>query len=329
MHILCDSSDFARDIIPPEAAARLSPDLPSHPALRSLADEFLGKGGSIYFAALPGDIWPYLVLARFAPQSQYDRMIQLARTERKLPDRLVCVAGSGNGFHGFKSRPWSAAAGNLHVTVHVAPNQAIERFETAFTVLAALSVVDTIDSVPGLERRAQIKWVNDVLVDGAKVAGTLAYTLTQGTTVSSAVIGIGLNVETAPEVPRTSLVPAVGALHDFAAGAPEATLASVLASLLDALDGNYRTLLEEGYGPLLARYKERANIVGRRIAICADDARPEPEVIREGVVIAMGDGLELYLDDGEEPVTRGRLVLLDTPNQDTTTPQLGRSEGEG
>jgi BirA family biotin operon repressor/biotin-[acetyl-CoA-carboxylase] ligase len=244
-------------------------------------------------------------------------MIQLVRGEEGLPDRLVCVAGSGRGFHGFKGRPWSADAGNLHVTVHLAPNKTIERFHSAFTVLAALSVVDAIDAVPGLERRARIKWVNDVLLGGAKVAGTLAYTQTQGSYVSSALLGIGLNVETAPVVERTPFVPAAGAVRDFAPDAEGVTQRDMLANLLSALDGNYRTLLEDGFPALLERYEIRSGMVGSRVVLHLEDEGSHPPVISEGRVVALGDGLELYLEGREEPITRGRLVFVESAWRDS------------
>ena len=328
MLIICDNDDYAAELLPPEAAHGLSAEFMSQPTLHWLAHEFLGQGEGTRSASLPGDDWPYLVLSRFSPRSQYDQMIQLARSKEDLPDRLVCVAGSGDGFHGFKGRPWSAAAGNLHVTLHVAPKRPIERFDTAFTVLAALSVVDAIDAVPGMEGRARIKWVNDVLIGDAKVAGILAYTLTQGSTVSSAVLGIGLNVETAPTVDRTPFVPAVGALHDFVPDALEASRRGMLANLLRALDRNYRALLDDGYGPLLERYERRSSLVGRRVAIYAEDAGADPSVTREGRVVSLGAGLELYLDDddGKQPVTRGRLMFFEPEHHDSKHPE-GAQDG--
>jgi BirA family biotin operon repressor/biotin-[acetyl-CoA-carboxylase] ligase len=292
------------------------PGTPPDSTARRLAQEFLGSREHAQSAFWPGQPWQYLVLSRYSPRSQYDRMIQLLRGEEGLPDRLVCVAGSGQGFHGFKGRPWSADAGNLHVTVHLAPNQTVERFHTAFTVLAALSVVDAIDAVPGLDRQARIKWVNDVLLGGAKVAGTLSYTQTQGTHVSSALLGIGLNVETAPVVERTPCVPAVGAVADFAPGAEGATQRDLLANLLSALHGNYRTLLDDGVRPLLDRYRIRSGIVGSHVAVYGEDPGSDPSVISEGRVAALGDGLELYLEGREEPITRGRLVFVESAWRD-------------
>jgi BirA family biotin operon repressor/biotin-[acetyl-CoA-carboxylase] ligase len=256
-------------------------------------------------------------------------MIELARGRRRLPDRLACIAGSGDGFHGFKGRPWSAAPGNLHATFHLTPNKTVERFDTAFTVLAALAVVDAVDAVPGLSGRARIKWVNDVLVDDAKVAGILSYTQTRNQTVSDAVLGIGLNVETAPRVERTLFVPSVAALRDVAGATAPVTQRGVLHHLLDAVGRNYRTVLDGGYGALLERYRDRSCIVGSRVAVCEEGSEDDPEVLIQGRVAALGEGLELYFEGREEPVSRGRLMLMEPARahrpQEASTPPHARS----
>lgn len=309
MLVLSDRLDYAAEVLPHEAGCRLASGSVTDPTALRLARDLLGGDDSLCSVTVPGQPWSYLLLTPWTPSSQYDRMIELARGGDDLPDRLVCVAGSGDGFHGFKGRPWSAPAGNLYVIVHVAPGRTVERFETAFTVLAALSVVEAIDAVPGLEGRAGIKWVNDILLDDAKVAGVLAYTLTQKTTVSSAVLGIGLNVGATPEVEPTPFTPVVGALKELAPDPLAAREAVVLSALLEALNRNYETLLEEGYRPLLDRYRERSLVMEAPVTICREESDADPVVIAEGRVVAMGDGLELVLEDREKPVTRGRLIL--------------------
>lgn len=325
MQLICDSPDFARQMLPGEALDGLSGDPITDPTLRSLAHEFLEQGADISSAALPSEAWRCLVLARHAPRSQYDRMIGLARSGIRVPDRTLCLAGAGDGFHGFKGRPWTALPGNLHLTVHLAPRRPVEQFQVAFTVMAVLSVVDALERIPELQDRARIKWVNDVLVDGAKVAGVLAYTLTQGSTVSAAVLGIGVNVETVPDVPRDRFVPAVASLRRLAPGAPGVTQGRVFAALMETLDANYRVLLGEGYPPLLARYRERSCVQGARVAIGSEDGDGDAAVLRRGRVTGLGSGLELYLDDSPEPVTRGRLMLLDQTTVETPAPEAAGS----
>ncbi len=268
--------------------------------------------------------WTHLLLAETADRSNYDRLIELVRAGRILPDRLLCLAGSGRGFHGFKGRHWAAVPGNVHLSVHLAPQRAIERFEVAFMALAAVAVVEAIDRVSGIEQRPGIRWVNDIVFGPAKVGGVLAYTHARRTTVNAAILGIGVNVLTRPEVEPTPFVPSVTALaeHTRTAAAtpePDATvplLATFLARLLDALDRNYRTLLDRGHRPIVEAYRSRSVVVGREVEIRAEDSDAEPRVMARGVVRAIGDGLELFLEGRNEPVTRGRIVVVDPPEPD-------------
>jgi len=59
-------------------------------------------------------------------------------------------------------------------------------------MVASLAVADSIEQVTGL--KAQLKWPNDVLVNGKKVCGILVESDVKGDKVDCAVIGIGINV---------------------------------------------------------------------------------------------------------------------------------------
>lgn len=73
-------------------------------------------------------------------------------------------------------------------------------------------------------------------------------------------------------------------------------------------------LLEEGVTPLLARYESFSSILGERVRIWSEEAGQDVEQLREipplatGKVSGFDEGLQLYLDELSEPVTRGRLV---------------------
>ncbi|MGD2070704.1 MAG: hypothetical protein PVI57_18670, partial [Gemmatimonadota bacterium] len=126
MLVIGDRLDYAAELLPRRAARRLSSASVSDPLALELSRELLG-GEPAASVALPRGAWRYLLLAAFSPRSQYDRMIELARARKGLPDRLVCVAGAGDGFHGFKGRAWEAVPGNLHLAVHLAPGRSIAR----------------------------------------------------------------------------------------------------------------------------------------------------------------------------------------------------------
>jgi BirA family biotin operon repressor/biotin-[acetyl-CoA-carboxylase] ligase len=313
MIIFSDSAEFAAEVLPVELAEGCTPTPAALAKMRPLLSALLGDPPDLYAgsAALPA--WTHLFLATDSARSQCDQLIALTRSGYDIPDRTACLARTGSGFRGFKGRTWTAAPGNIHLAVHFAPGRAIERFEVAFTILAALSVVEAIDGLPGLRYRPGIRWVNDIVLDDAKVGGVLAYTQTQGLTVNSAVLGIGVNVEATPAVESTPFVPAVTSLRDLTLEGESVSLPAVLGRLLDALARNYDLLLQSGYRPLLERYRQRSTVTGRNCTICTEESDMEPSVIAAGRLSAIGDGLELHLDGYEKPITRGRL-LVDRPH---------------
>jgi BirA family biotin operon repressor/biotin-[acetyl-CoA-carboxylase] ligase len=294
---------------PAEPWAPIAPS--SAPDVRRLCQHLFGTGGVLQSAVETGFCWRHLFVVEFAARSQFDLLVELSRDRGAVPDGTVCLAATGREFHGFKNRSWSALRGNLHLSMYVAPARRIENFATAFTVLAAVSVVEAIDCVRGLRNRAGIKWVNDILIEGAKVSGVLAYTQRMKEAVKGAVLGIGLNVETAPRVEPTPFVPAAASLRDFVPEAESCNQELVFGGLLRALDRNYRLLLGGGYRQLLERYRQRSLVVGRAVKICSEDSDATRRVIAAGRVTGMGDNLELFLEGLNRPISMGRLVLED------------------
>ncbi len=312
MTVYTDNPQFATTFLPPEVAdGFVSPaDFgPNDPSVDSLLAQVFPDRGNLQSAPLEGSPWSALLLSESSKGSQYDLLIDLARGSDPLPDRIACLAGSGSGFHGFKGRAWASPPGNIYLAAHFAPEMEIPRFEVAFTILATLSVVDALDQIVGLEGRAQIKWVNDILLEGAKVAGVLAYTQTQGRTVSSAILGIGLNVNTTPRVQSTPFVPEVSSLRGTL-GTEATGLRSLAFDFLSlALNRNYDALLQDGVDPLLERYRQRSMVIGEDVVICSETSDQEIDVLTQGRVLALGENLELILRNKPEPVTGGRLVL--------------------
>lgn len=313
MVVYSDSTEYAEQVIRHMTSHWTAPRYRASAELQRLSVNLYGDR-TFHESTLPSDLlWKYLFVVESAPRSQYDLLIELSREDTPLPDGVLCLAGAGRQFHGFKNRPWAASAGNIHLSAHLAPSQPVSHAGVAFTILAAVSVIDVLDSTPGLQNRAGIKWVNDVLIDGAKVCGVLAYTQTVDETVNAAVIGIGLNVETTPAVEPTPFVPRVSSLRDFAPDPKTCNQHVVFDKLIQALDHNYRLLADGRYDVLLHRYRQRSLVVGRQVAICSEASRRDPEVIAKGRVAALGDDLELYLEGFENPISHGRLLLEPEP----------------
>jgi len=308
MAVYTDNPQFASALLPEESARELSAATEPDPVIRAVLDRMAPPSQTLYQAPSSLLPWPHLFLSSYSAGSQYDRLIDLAR-EGEAPHGMVCLAGAGSGFHGFKGRSWQALPGNLHLSVHLCPRMQVDRFQVAFTVLAALSVVDALDRVPGLEAHAGIKWVNDIVLGEGKVAGVLAYTQSQGDRVTSAVLGIGLNVETAPAVEPTPFVPRVTSVRGYAGPGDPDLRRGMFLDLMTALRENYETLLQDGFSALLRRYRARSVVIGQEVTVCSERSDHEIEVLVEGRVTGLGENLELVLEGRSDPVTGGRLAM--------------------
>jgi len=307
--VYTDSTDYAQTVLGRSADLWSVPASEVSDDLRSLIECAYGAKEIRETTVHSGSQWHHLFLVEAAERSHFDLLIELSRAGVRLPDRVLCLAGAGQRFHGFKGRAWSAPPGNTYLAVHLRPTDAVERPATSFTVLAAVSVVDAIDAIPGLEKSAGIKWVNDILIDGAKVGGVLAYTQSAGGTIGGAVLGIGVNVETEPEIEPTPFVPRACTLKSKAPTPENCTQRSFFDALATALNRNYRELIAGEYEELLERYRERSLVIGRQVTLCAEEPGRELNMMAQGRATGIGDNLELTIEGYERPFTKGRLII--------------------
>ena len=154
-------------------------------------------------------------------------------------DRTVLLADHQTAGRGRLDRRWEAPPGaNLLVSIASSPVPSPPSIATHRIGLAALAAVRALR--PAAE--VSLKWPNDVLLDGRKIAGVLAQ---RAASVDAVVVGLGLNVGWAPE----------GA----AALDVDVSPADVLVLLLDALDD-----LPADIGPA---YRSALSTVGQRVRI--------------------------------------------------------------
>jgi len=309
--IICyDNLDFVALIF------NRTPDLKSSsaafdkPGLAKLAGRLYRQRPTYSTSVTSDSLWKYLFMVEKAPVSQYDVVVELCQQNIELPHGLLCLAGSGEKFHGLRDRTWAALPGNIHLTAHLVPNLKMAQSGIGFTIISALSVVDAIDQIPGLEGRAMIKWVNDIFLDGAKVSGFLTHTLSLDGLITSAVIGIGLNVEATPSITPDRFVSRAISLKEIISDPGVCNQQIVFEYLTEALERNYRSLASGQLSQLLDRYRQRSLIIGREVEIVPDPPHGIADGVIRGRVAAIGENLELYLEGRPAPVTRGRLVLI-------------------
>src|SRR5215207_6489152 len=135
---------------------------------------------------------------------------------------LVTAAGQTAG-HGRQGRAWVTPAGRA-----LACSLVLREPPRLLPMLAALAVADVADRFDAAGRAAAIKWPNDVLLDGRKVAGILAEGRPQE---GWAVLGIGINVAVRPDDLPPELAERAAGL-----GLDPAAIEPMLRALLIALE---------------------------------------------------------------------------------------------
>jgi biotin-(acetyl-CoA carboxylase) ligase len=195
------------------------------------------------------------------------------------------------------------------LSAFVKPGREIPGAAVGFIIAAVIAALQTVDSFELRTASPAIKWVNDILVQGAKVGGVLARLQTQASITESAVVGIGLNVEQRPMVERDVYVPEVAALADFAEAPETCRHADVFPRLIDFLGRNLENLCQGHFTELLDLYRQHSIILGRQVTICEDTREAAFKVITRGLVESIGPSLELFIKGQAEPVSKGRLVL--------------------
>jgi BirA family biotin operon repressor/biotin-[acetyl-CoA-carboxylase] ligase len=151
------------------------------------------------------------------------------------PHGTLVTASEQTAGRGRQGRTWVTPPGTA-----IAASLILREFDELLPLRAGLAVADLAG--PG----ARVKWPNDVLLDGRKVAGILA----EARAPAWAVLGIGVNV--------TGVPPEV---EDIATALGREDVEQALAHLLEALERR----LAEPAGPLLRDLRARDALLGARI----------------------------------------------------------------
>lgn len=131
------------------------------------------------------------------------------------------------------------------------------------TIMAAVALVEAIENQTGIE--AEIKWPNDILIGGKKVAGILVELMAETDRIRCGILGIGIDVNL-----RRSQFPAD--LRDLATSLREVSGAPVdrpalAAAILKTLDRYYSRLEISDFGPIARKWEDRCSTLGREVSI--------------------------------------------------------------
>jgi len=182
----------------------------------------------------------------------------------------VIVAETQTRGKGRLGREWISPVGGLWFSVILRPRVSPEH-SPKLTLLAAVTVAKTLAALYHL--RVQVKWPNDVLIDGKKVCGILTEASTKDKRLNFVVVGFGINVD----FPLGKL-PAY--LHDSTTTLrkeldKDVNIETVFHSVLEQLEHYYLIFKEGNFETVLAEWRRFAKFLGSYVYVISINEKIE------------------------------------------------------
>ena len=151
---------------------------------------------------------------------------------------------------------------NLYLTIVLKPFNELNPIYQNFTQYLSVILSMVIEEEYGLNPK--IKWPNDVTINGKKIAGILSEGATKGNNFLGLALGVGINLNTTPEIlakidkPATSIFTEIGR---------KINKEIFLEKLLTKFCLLYDRYVCEGFPSIKDEYKTRTNFLGKEITI--------------------------------------------------------------
>jgi BirA family biotin operon repressor/biotin-[acetyl-CoA-carboxylase] ligase len=260
---------------------------------------------------------PYYTVLRLSEIDSTNRYA-LINLER-LPDRQIIVADRQSAGYGRLGRHWvSDKPGNLCMSMVLKPSGGSSLTSSCSGLTLYLSeVLCRLLQKYGIE--ANIRWPNDVMVQGRKLSGMLGEARFRGDELRGYVLGIGVNLNMTAEELRIIDQPATSLSLLTGTGIERDRF---LDRLLNLFFATYEQFLREGFPMIIDSYSARCSFLGGPVEAAT------PAVRYHGIARGFTDEGSLVLEagDGEHVIlTAGDLTSIQTrtvigPEGPTPTP---------
>jgi len=190
-------------------------------------------------------------------------MAEGARIAPRLAGPEWVLALEQTAGHGRRSRVWSSPKGNFFASLVLQPKEAPDQVALR-SFVAALALRDAFVAATGRAEAFKLKWPNDVLLNGGKVAGILLESVGAGQGVTHLIIGVGVNLVAAPGADQVEpgAVPPVSLLSETGIRVSPEEFLDLLAAAYDRYETQFTTY---GFAPIRTAWLRDAARLGETI----------------------------------------------------------------
>ncbi|MGM0122948.1 biotin-[acetyl-CoA-carboxylase] ligase [Enterococcus sp. AZ194] len=189
-------------------------------------------------------------------------------------------------------RPFYAEQGRgIYMSLLLSPNRSFEELPQ-YTVLAAVAVAEAIDSLVGVS--TEIKWVNDIYLNGKKICGILSEAISdfESGHIAHIIIGMGLNFSLPQENFPAELKEKASSL--FPDGQATITRNELIAKIWQRFFYHLDRLPDVSY---LETYRKKSYVLGKTVSFVQKDQK------YTGIATAITDLGELVVQVGQQTIT--------------------------
>ncbi len=178
------------------------------------------------------------------------------------PEGTLVIAERQTAGRGRRGRQWHSEPGQgIFMSLILRPALPVREL-SRITMFIALAIVETLNEI-GI--KSGIKWPNDVLINGRKIAGILTEAVTDMDSIEYVVIGIGLNVNMlSQDFPEEFRAVATSVRVETGRLIPRVEL---LRGLLLNLENSYEQLTAGGFSEILEKVRNLSLVIGHDIQI--------------------------------------------------------------
>jgi BirA family biotin operon repressor/biotin-[acetyl-CoA-carboxylase] ligase len=174
----------------------------------------------------------------------------------------VVIAEQQKSGRGRQKRKWLSPKGGVSLSVVLKPEIPTARI----TLLPFVAALAACAAIRGTGLDARLKWPNDVMISGKKLAGILLDISAEADQVNYAVIGIGINANIDSEAISARLDGIrVTSIKDELGH--EVSRLDLTRSLLENLEKYYLEMEQRGAGTILRQWKKNSDMLGRKVAV--------------------------------------------------------------
>lgn len=205
-----------------------------------------------------GAVWPQGYGRRILDRVE-STLDEAARTASTLAGPEWIMAHRQLAGRARRGRAWADPVGNLSATLVLFPKEPVA-VASLRSFVAALALLDACVAVSGRSEGFALKWPNDVLLNGGKLAGILLESSGQGDRLAYLAIGIGVNLVSSPDTVEPGGLRPVSLLSETGAQIDPETFLTYLAA---AYARREAVFAKQGFEPIRTAWLASAARIGQ------------------------------------------------------------------